>query len=265
MEQIERLREITRLLRAPGGCDWDRAQTPDTMRPHLLEEAYEVVDAIIEGDPDSIQEELGDLLFLIFFYSRLYEEAGRFSVTDVARTVCEKLIRRHPHVFSDTRVDGVGDILENWHRIKTEEKLAKGKRADSLLDGIEETFPSFLFAYKIQSKAAKGGFDWKVSGAVFDKIREEVEELEHEVARSGDRHPPAKEVEDEFGDLLFSLVNLGRHLKIHPEVALRLATDKFSKRFRRVESFAAAENINLREATEEELDRLWTRAKDADA
>lgn len=259
MHDSPNLREITRILREPGGCDWDRAQNEKTMRGHLIEEAYEAVSAVDGGKPEEIKEELGDLLFLIHFYSRLFEEKGGFTFDDVEKIVCEKLIRRHPHVFSTTQVEGVQDILKNWEEIKRKEKAQKQTAApeaeSSLLDHVEASLPALLRAMKIQEKASRAGFDWESRDGVIEKLREEIVELEER--KSDD----TQGLEEEAGDLLFAAVNLVRHLGLNPELALTKGIEKFSARFRRMEEMARKSGRPVQDHSAAELDTYWNHVK----
>ncbi len=280
-EALFRLHDITRILREPGGCDWDRAQDLFSMREYLLEEAAEVIDAVNRRDEAGLKEELGDLLFLVFFFARLSEEAGAFHLGDVARGMSTKLVRRHPHVFGDVKVAGVGEIVTNWERIKEAEKAEKaGEGAErgespSVLRDTKKFLPALARAYKIQEKVAAVGFDWPDTAGVLAKIREEIGELEAEMAASGSPAPALTEapvsadeaaarrdrLEDEAGDLLFATVNLLRHLKIHPEAALHRSSEKFARRFRAVEAALAVEGRAPAGASLAEMDRLWDEVK----
>lgn len=268
LSQVGRLREITRLLREPGGCQWDRAQDYDTMRPHLIEEAYEIIDAVDRRDFDALREELGDLLFLILFYVQLAAEEKRFDLEDIARTAGDKLIRRHPHVFSDTRVNGVKDILRNWEEIKRREKgLNPGDSGQppSAMGDRRDYLPALLRASKIQHKAARVGFDWEEASGVLSKVHEELAELAELNGKLSERPSNGggsrADLEEELGDVLFSVVNLARHLKVNPELALQAATDKFIRRFRAMEILAHGEERNLNECTAAEREAYWERVK----
>ncbi|MBI3396161.1 MAG: nucleoside triphosphate pyrophosphohydrolase [Spirochaetia bacterium] len=256
MEELNRLRETTARLREPGGCDWDRAQDKMSMRPHLLEESYEVIDAVDKGSTEGLREELGDLLFLVFFYARLAEEAGEFTINDVAQGISDKLVRRHPHVFGGAHVDGVKEILSNWEKIKAGEKKDAAHAYEFL--------PELFRAHKLQEKASRQGLDWPDVTGVFDKLREELAELEAEVRKSppkGKDAAPAAGIEEELGDLLFTVVNASRHLAVNPEVALRRAVTKFQTRFEYVRAKAEKEGRPLTERSAEELDDLWNESK----
>lgn len=266
MKELERLQEIARILRSPEGCDWDKAQDFLSMRPNLIEEAYEVVEAVDSGEMHHLREELGDLLFTVFFYAQLAREKGEFSIQDVAEDISEKLVRRHPHVFGDVTVEGVNDILANWEAIKQQEKGADGKlKRKSLMDGATRALPALFRANKTQEKASRVGFDWKEAGPVFDKVNEEVAELKEAIEKSTEigMEQTRNEVEMELGDLLFTITNLARKLDINPELALNRSTDKFQDRFRHMENMVEESNENLKGMSPERLEELWERAKRA--
>lgn len=246
---IDRLRAIVAALRGPGGCPWDQEQTHASIRSGLIEEAYEVIDAIDARDDENLREELGDLLLQVVFHSQIATEEGRFDLDAVAHEHCEKLIRRHPHVFGDQTAADSTEVLKKWEEIKRAEKA--GQR-DSLLDGISGSLPALSRAQKTQKKAAKVGFDWSEAAPVFAKVREELAEIESA--------PPDK-IEEEVGDLLFSVVNLARKLHIDAESALHGATRKFSTRFRQIELFARERNLTLDTMTLAQLDELWDEVK----
>ncbi len=246
------LMEIVRILRAPGGCQWDQAQTHESIRRNFLEEAYEVAEAIDEGSTEHLKEELGDVLLQVVFHSSIEQDAGHFDLNDVADGVCRKLIYRHPHVFGDVTVHSTDEILSNWEELKKKEK-GQETQADAL-DAVARSLPALWRAEKVQKKAAKVGFDWPdVSGAM-EKVSEETAELSAAMAGNGD-------VTEELGDLLFAVVNAARFLKVDPEDALHAASDKFSARFRRVEAAAAAQGRRMEDMTLAELDRLWDEVK----
>lgn len=241
--------EIVRILREK--CPWDREQTHESLRRCLLEESYEVLDAIDSGNKSELKKELGDVFLQVVFHSIMGEETGDFDLVEVMRQEREKLIERHPHVFGDTKVSGTDEVLVNW------EKLKKKEGRESVLDGIPSELPALFRAYRIQEKAAKVGFDWKDKEPVFDKIREEIEELRQNVDSGAEQ----KLIEEEFGDVLFSIVNYARFIKVNPEDALRQTINKFSKRFRKIEEFAKTENKSLEDMTLEEMDEVWNKAK----
>jgi MazG family protein len=264
---FERLVEIMRRLRAPDGCPWDREQTPASLRPFVLEETYEVLEAIEHGTPEDLCEELGDFVFEAVFLARIHEEAGHFSIADVVDGIADKLVRRHPHVFE--RADGEdamtsGQVVERWEALKARERAMAGKKAPekqpkTTLSGVPKTLPSLLRAYELSSRAAAVGFDWAQASDVLDKIDEEVAELRHEVesGATGD----LSRAEDEMGDLLFSIANLSRKLGVEPEAALRRASDKFSARFGQMEGALAARGVSLPDASLEEMEAEWQKAK----
>ncbi len=249
---------ITERLRAPGGCPWDREQKLEDLRTYIVEEAYELTEAISACDMENVCEEAGDLLLQIVFIASIAKENGFFGMADVVRTVCDKLIRRHPHVFGNVDVEGSDEVLRNWERIKLEER--KGRKEDlSILSGVPKGLPPLLKAHRIQGKAAHVGFDWLQGNPkpLFDKLNEEMKEL-REATESGN----ADAVEDELGDLLFMTVNLARHLNVNPDAALSRACNKFAGRFRRVEEYAVSEGLRLDACSQEKLDEFWNRAKE---
>jgi MazG family protein len=266
--RFERLVEIMRRLRAPDGCPWDREQTHASLRPFVLEETYEVLEAIERGTPEDLRDELGDCLFEAVFLAQISEERGDFTVADAIDAICDKLVRRHPHVFergSDERPLTSGQVVERWETIKAREREASGrtdpaKRSDTTLGGIPRTLPSLLRAYEISMRAAAVGFDWAGAGDVLDKIDEEAAEVRREVesGATGD----LSRAEAEMGDLLFAIVNLSRKLGIEPEAALRRANDTFTQRFDAVERALAARGRPLADATLAEMEAEWQRAKE---
>ncbi len=240
--------EVVRRLR--DECPWDRQQTHASLTRYLIEEAYELVEAIESGDVDHIQEELGDVLLQVVLHSAIATQAGDFTLADVARSVTEKMVRRHPHVFGDTVVADADEVHKNWEQIKAEEKASPGQGTPaSVLDGVPTGLPALTYAAKLSKRAASVGFDWRVLAPVFDKVREELLELEDD--------PSA----DELGDVLFSVVNVARHLGHDPETALRGASAKFRRRFQIVEGEAARRGIDLASADEGLVDALWESAK----
>jgi MazG family protein len=257
MTEIERLVDIMRILRSGKGCPWDREQTLETLRPYAVEEVYEVLDAIDRGHVEDHCEELGDLLLQVVFQARIREEEGAFCFEDVARSINEKLIRRHPHVFGDTRVSGSDEVLVNWNRIKAAEKKDRPEPG-SVLDGVPNGFPALLKAQEVQKKAAKVGFDWGDTEPILAKIHEELAEVECEIQQGNDAG-----VYEEIGDLLFSVVNLARHTGDNAEQMLLDAVGKFSRRFREVESAVNASDRDWPDWSLEELDSAWNRAKDS--
>jgi MazG family protein len=250
-ERFERLVGIMARLRAPGGCPWDREQNFDTIKPYLLEEAYEVFDAIDQRDWPGLAEELGDLMLQAVFFAQMASEEGTFRIDDSLNAIAEKLIRRHPHVFGDGAANTSDDVKRRWDEIKADEKKARGKPQQGRLDSVPRNLPALVEAQQISSKAAAVGFDWERPGQVLDKLNEELREL----AAARENGTPA-EVEGEVGDLLFVLVNLARKLRVDPEQALRKTNAKFRKRFAHVEKHAA-----LPGATLGEMEALWQEAK----
>ncbi len=252
---MSRLQEIVALLRAPGGCPWDREQTHESLRAALLEESYEAVEAIVRGDDENLKEELGDLLLLVLMHSRIAEERGAFSFSDVEEMECEKMVRRHPHVFGEKEVVDSEGVLRQWEEIKRGEKGG----GSQVMSGIPEALPALMKAQITQKKAAKVGFDWADDGGIegpLEKMGEELRELQ-EAVRLGD----ARAVEEEMGDILFSAVNLARKLKVDAEVSLAGATGKFLRRFRAMEEEARVSGRGLDGMGPEELDALWESAK----
>ena len=254
---IFRLIEIMAALRTPvTGCPWDLEQTFSTIAPYTIEEAYEVADAIERGDLAALKDELGDLLLQVVFHARMAEEARQFTFDDVARAISDKMVRRHPHVFGDVQIGSVAAQNEAWEAHKAAERLAAGGH-ESVLDGVALALPALLRAAKISRRAARIGFDWPDAPAVIAKIAEEIGEVEAEMA--GDAAPAA--LEEEIGDLLFAVANLARKLAVEPETALRRATVKFERRFRRVEALAADRGIGR---DLDRLEALWGEVKESE-
>jgi MazG family protein len=257
-----RLVEIMARLRAPGGCPWDCEQNFDTIKPYLLEETYEVMDAIDARDWEGLADELGDLLLQAVFFAQMASEEGRFDISDSLLAINSKLVRRHPHVFADGDAKTSGDVLRRWDEIKAQEKGSKAKedkgepRPPGLLAGVPRSLPALVEAQKIAAKAAGAGFDWENIEQVFDKMREELAEID--AARAAGR--PA-EIEDEIGDLLFVVVNIARFLKVDPEQALRKTNAKFRRRFLHVEAGLAAHGKTPQQASIDEMEELWQAAK----
>lgn len=249
---VEPLKEIIQTLRSPGGCPWDIAQTHASVRQNLIEETYEVLEAIDLEDSDLLCEELGDLLMQVVFHARMSEEAGDFSMQDVIDGVTEKLVRRHPHVFGDIQASDAGAALMSWEKVKQVEKQER----KSCLDGVPKGLPALLSAQKLQHKAAKVGFDWDEIGPVWEKIQEELAELQEAVAQKDEAH-----VQEELGDVLFSIVNLARFLKINAEIALLECNRKFKKRFTFVENEVKARGGKWEAFSLAELDEFWNQAK----
>ena len=257
--QVERLRAIMHRLRAPGGCPWDAEQTHASLVPNLIEEAYETVDTISREDWDHLQEELGDVLLQVVFHSEIESEAGRWDLDDVARGICEKLVRRHPHVFAQSEAGDAEAVLKQWDEIKRAEK---GDEEKPFLHGIGKGLPALLRAAKLQKKAAKVGFDWPEVGGILDKIQEELDEVREEMKRHESGGAVSEELQAEVGDLLFVVVNLARKLKIDPEVALEGTNVKFMDRFGEIESGLQADGSSLEQADLGEMERRWQLAKE---
>ncbi|MDP7559662.1 MAG: nucleoside triphosphate pyrophosphohydrolase [Planctomycetota bacterium] len=256
MSKFEQVVEIMSRLRAPGGCPWDREQTHESLKSYMIEEAYELLEAIDEQNDRDIRDELGDVLLQVVFHAQLAAEENRFDIEDVAGAISEKLIRRHPHIFGDTRAEDANRVLQNWEAIKSQENKDKGDR-DSVLGGIPRALPALQRARRTQERASRVGFDWEEAGEVAKKVKEEVDEF-LEAHSSGDR-PHA---EEELGDILFALVNLSRFMKICPEEALRKTIGKFEKRFHYIEEELEKQDKSPRTASLEEMDQLWEKAKD---
>lgn len=258
MEQIyysfEQLRKIMAQLRAPDGCPWDREQTHDSIKGCLLEEAHEFLEAIDLKDDYAMMEELGDLLLQVVFHAEIAAEEKRFTLDEVIHEISAKLVRRHPHVFGNVEVANSSEVVRNWEAIKNQEKGKEDRK--SRMDGIPAGFPALLRAHKAQARAAKDGFDWPEAAPVWEKIAEEQAEL-HEAIASGD----AKHIQEEFGDLLFACVNLGRKLGIDSEAALLSASHKFESRYRHMEDQAASEGTPLAGRSLDDLEALWVKAK----
>ena len=250
-QRFERLVAIMARLRAPGGCPWDREQSFDTIKPYLLEETYEVMDAIDRRDWPHLAEELGDLLLQAVFFAQMASEESKFRIDDSLDAIAEKLIRRHPHVFADGSAKTSDDVKRRWDEIKAEEKKNKGEAPRGLLESIPRNLPALVEAQQISSKAAGVGFDWDNAGQVLDKLDEELRELS-EARQNGSQ----AELEGEIGDLLFVLVNLARFFKVDPEQALRKTNAKFRKRFGYVESRTAVPGASI-----DEMESLWQDAK----
>ena len=265
-ERFDEVVGIMAKLRGEGGCPWDRKQTRESLKPYLIEEAYEVLEAIEEHNDCTLKEELGDLLLQILFHAQIGHELETFTIEDVLQTLREKLIRRHPHVFGDSTVKDAAEVVHRWEEIKRQEKSAAGQ-AQSALDGVPRALPALLRAYQLQVRAAHVGFDWPQNedgyAQVVDKVHEELKEIDQ--ARRAAEHLPveagSRRLEDEVGDLLFALVNLARVLKVNPEDALRNATNRFASRFQHMERGAQTEGRNLRELSLAEMDQLWDKAK----
>jgi MazG family protein len=260
---FEDLVAVQARLRAPGGCPWDREQTHLTLRTYLIEETYEVLDAIENGNSQDLAEELGDLLLQVLFHADLARETGAFDISHVIVGIHDKMVRRHPHVFGDVKAETAGEVLKNWAQLKAKEKLAtspKGvtppKSAPSVLDGVPRNLPALLEAYQMARRAAQVGFDWERVEGIFEKLDEETVELRAALATSDRRS-----VEEEVGDILISVVNLARFLGLDPEVTLKHSNLKFKERFQEMERKALSSGRHLSQLSKEELERLWVAAK----
>lgn len=249
MKEFDRLVEIMKRVKAE--CPWDKQQTHKTLRQYLLEEAYEVIEALDMQNDDLLREELGDLQIQIIFHALLAEDRSKFNLADVFEEISDKLVRRHPHIFADTKVDGADEVLRNWEQIK----LSEGKKK-SALDGVPAELPALARAYRMQNKASKVGFDWPDMEGILNKLKEELEEFEDSV-KSGSK----SEIEDELGDLLFSIANLARKIKINPEDALRSTNQKFINRFHYIEKRLKEDGVDINEATLKQMDEYWEEAK----
>jgi MazG family protein len=261
-EKFEALLDIMRRLRAPGGCPWDREQTHASLRPFVLEETYEVLEAIDNGDMADLREELGDYLYEAVFLAQIAEEAGQFSIGDAIDAIREKLIRRHPHVFAKQEHITTGQVIERWETMKAREREAKGDaaaREKTTLSGVPKTLHALLRAYEISSRAAAVGFDWSKAEDVLDKIDEEVAEVRREVESGATGH--LSRAEEEMGDLLFAITNLSRKLGIEPEAALRRANEKFTRRFDAMERAFTGRGRMLSDASLGEMEEEWQRVK----
>jgi tetrapyrrole methylase family protein/MazG family protein len=264
---FEKLVGVQARLRAPNGCPWDREQTHQSLRTYLIEEAYEVLEALESGNDNKFVEEMGDLLLQIVFHSQIAGEEGRFTVAEVIREIHDKMIRRHPHVFGKTRAKDSAEVLRNWEQIKAEERRASGEKSDSngggearketsLLDGVSHALPATLEGFQLTRKASRICFDWDDAEGIFEKIQEESEELKRAL---GDQDQP--KIEEELGDLFFAAVNLSRFLKIDPEIALKKANAKFSRRFRAMEGLARKNGREFKDLPREEMEAFWDAAK----
>lgn len=258
-EKVAWLREIIGRLRAPDGCPWDREQSPASVKKYVMEEAYELIEALDNEKPFAVAEELGDLFFMLFFLSHMYEESGAFSLTEVFDKIGQKMIRRHPHVFGEVRVRDSSDVVANWQAIKAEEARDKCER-HSVLGHLPRTFPALQRAFRVGERASRIGFDWPEAEAVWHKLAEEEQEL-REAIQSGD--PEA--ITTEVGDLLFTVVNLARLLGVNPEEALQATTNRFTKRFQTMEKELKAKSREVSMLTPAEMDAVWEAAKVGEA
>jgi MazG family protein len=259
-ERFQQLVEIMRTLRSEHGCAWDRQQTLKTLRPFVLQETYELLDALDRDDYAALESELGDFLFEAVFLAQICEEQGRFSIADSIQSIADKLIRRHPHIFdAEGRANLTPkEVKQQWEEIKAKERKDAGEAEKTVLSGVPRSMPSLLRAYELSTRAAQVGFDWPTIDDVIEKVEEEIRELRDAIKTTGAK---SREAEEEFGDLLFSLVNVARKLGIEPEAALRVANDKFQRRFDDVERQVKADGHKFRDVDLERLEAYWQRAK----
>ncbi|HYR41756.1 MAG TPA: nucleoside triphosphate pyrophosphohydrolase [Terriglobia bacterium] len=263
-DRFERLVGIMEKLRGPNGCPWDKEQDFNSLKPMLVEEVYEVIEAIDNGDFEGLSEELGDLLLHVVFHAHLGKEAGQFDINTVLDTVSDKLVRRHPHVFGNESASTAEEVIKNWETIKAREKAQKLKNGSaeqrSLLEGIPSKLPAIHEAHQISSRVARVGFDWPDLEGIFDKLQEEVNELKDVISAGGDGGRRER-LEDEIGDMLFVIVNIARYLKIDSESALKRANRKFKSRFQFMEGELAKQGKTLEQTPLEEMEALWQKAK----
>jgi len=263
-EKFEKLVEIMARLRGPDGCPWDKQQDFNSLKPMLVEEVYEVLEAVDNKDFDGLSEELGDLLLHVVFHAHLGKEAGQFDINTVIDKISDKLVRRHPHVFGTESASTAEEVIKNWEAIKAQEKAEKLKNRTpeqrSLLEGIPSKLPAIHEAHQISSRAARVGFDWPDIEGIFEKLQEEVSELREVIADTGDENQRER-LEDEIGDMLFVIVNIARYVKIDSESALKRANRKFKARFRYMESELAKQGKSLEHTPLEEMEALWQKAK----
>ena len=254
---INELMDIIRTLRGEKGCPWDQKQTPETMWKCLVEEVYELLEAIEEDDVDGVCEETGDVLFQLLFIAEIYREKGGFALSESMEAIASKMVRRHPHVYANAGLENERQLWDRWEAIKGEEKKAAGKRiGTSVLDAIPSGMPPFLRAYKVSEKAVRAGFDWSGMEQVLDKVQEELAEFKDALASGNQDH-----IATEFGDVMFTLTNVARLAKIHPETALARSTEKFEKRYRKMETELTHRGLALKDVPRQELEHLWDKAK----
>jgi tetrapyrrole methylase family protein / MazG family protein len=256
-DELERLVRIMEVLRGPDGCPWDRKQDYYSLQPYIIEEAYEVVEALLKKDLRLLKEELGDLLLQVIFQSQIARERGDFDLTEVFKTISDKLIRRHPHVFQDKEINSVAEVKATWEAIKREEKVNLGQEIPaSIMDNLSRRQPALIQAYEIQARAAEVGFDWDNAGDIINKIEEELSEVKEAVDKNN-----REEIKGESGDLLFAVVNLIRFYNLNPELTLFQTVLKFKKRFQYIESRVRDKGDNLNDLTLKELDLYWEESK----
>lgn len=256
---IDTLRTLIETLRGKNGCPWDRKQTPRSMSAYLLEETYELIEAIESGTPEDVCEELGDVLFLVLFIARLYQETGQFDIQETARTSYEKMVRRHPHVFGTENAENADDVKQRWHKIKLKEKRNSGQM--SILDTVSSGLPALMRAYRISERAARSGFDWNDLTGVMEKVEEEWSEFKDELAENRKAPICPDRAAMEFGDILFTLTNVARFTNIHPETALAGSTRKFEARFKYMERVISDSHRQLESISQEEKNKIWEEAK----
>jgi len=254
---FNRLIDIMDRLRGNEGCPWDLEQTRESLKPFLVEETYEVLEALDEDNPEKIKEELGDLLYQIIFHARIASEKGEFNIYDVITKIHDKMIRRHPHVFKEEKAENSEKVLKRWEEIKRNEEGNIGRM--SVLDGVPKELPSLLRAHRLQEKASRVGFDWEHIDQVFEKVEEEMEEFKNAFSQKN-----TTEMENELGDLLFALVNIARFIEVNPEDALRKTLRRFIKRFRYIEEEIAKKGRDIKDVSFEEMDSIWEKAKEVE-
>ena len=247
-----RLVDLVEILRSDHGCPWDREQTPEEIKIYLLEEAYEVLEALESGKPEDVCAELGDLLFHIVFLARIFEEAEKFSISDVLQAISEKMIRRHPHVFGQAQVSSSDEVRDRWHEIKMDEAKYKDTASNSFLDSVPQKLPALMRAYRIRERAAELGFDWPDVDSVLKKLDEDLAQL-----KAGLKGANSEELGEELGDLLFTMVNLSRFMRVHPEAALAQTISKFYNRFKMIEQALKQQGRTLESASLQEMDAIW--------
>lgn len=252
---IERLIRLVAILKGENGCPWDKKQTPESISVYIAEEVHELVHAIQTGNSDEVCEELGDVIFLIVFIAEMYKKNGLFDINTAIDSVCDKMIRRHPHVFEDSGVKSIGDIRKQWREIKKNEKSPSSKKS-SILDSVPSGLPALMRAYRVSERAAGAGFDWNHIFDVLNKVDEEIDEFKEALSEKND-----KKIKTEFGDILFTLVNVARFAKVHPETALYDSINKFQKRFNYMEKKLSEDGKNIESTSRNSLDRLWEEAK----
>jgi len=257
--EIDKLIRLIKTLRGENGCPWDKKQTPETIAGYLIEEVYELVDAIESENPDKICEELGDVLFQVVFIAFLFEEMGQFKIDDVVRRNYEKMVRRHPHVFGNAKIADADEVRKKWRTLKMQENNSNQK--ESMLDSVPAGLPALMRAYRISERAAGAGFDWNDISGVVKKAQEEWSEFKAELAGDNNGKINRERASLEFGDILFTLVNVARFAELHPETALRKSTNKFAKRFKHMESILSERGQTIESISAKEMDTLWEQAK----